>query len=314
MSERLELKGARWSSAVRCIAKAEYQALGVKGDEAAQDFLIDAFVRGVNAADAWIASQAQLSFDQGKTLVAEQPIPWGPDGIWTGHADAILLEDEVVVEAYHAVGGVFREEKALQAAGYALRLGDGARAMLAVLDTTDVDEDEGFAVTMYPIDVEGLRPQVEAIEQAVTRAYLAGAVNPADKVGDTPMHRECQGCQFREPCWEGWVPPDPVEVPDLELHLSKLATLRSERSHVRARTKELDEEIDSYQDEIRPYALPGIPVRAGGVEVVRKVMAPRTSFRLSAYLKAGHPLTYPMESFVSESEHEGERWSVVRFG
>jgi hypothetical protein len=304
------LAGARWSSAVRCIARAEFQALGIKGDEHAQSYLADAFVRGVNAAEVWLASQKVLTESLGKNLVSEAEVPWGPGGIWTGHADALIMEDHVVIEAYHSVDGKFRDEKALQAAGYALRLGDDWRAMLAALDTTEVDEDLGFAVTMYPVDAHGLKHRVEEIEERVTAAYEAGRVNPDDKVGSDPWHRECQSCPFRDPCWAGWQRPSPVDVPGATDDFLKLASLHSKRAHEKAALDATELEIDEVRDRLRPLIPPAIPTTAGGVEIKRTLIAPRVTFRLSGYLAAGHVPSLEMEAFTNHSEKYGERWKI----
>lgn len=309
---REDLKGARWSSAVRCIARAEFQALEIQGDEDAHSPLHDAFARGVNAADNWVSQQAILCQEQGKELYREVEVSWGPEGRWTGHADAVITPDEVVMEAYHSVGGVFQEHKGLQAAFYAHKLGPSYRAMLAALDTTDVGIDGGFAVTLYPVDVTGLRERFEDIEARVVAAYLAGAVNFADRAEDSPAGKECEHCAFRGPCWAGYEYPLPEEVPELADLLDRLALAQSNRAHIDAAALEAKQDVYSLRDEIRQYLPTGRVVSAGGVQVKRVETAPRRSFKLGDYLKAGHVMTGPMREFARESDRPGERWYVTR--
>lgn len=311
MSARTDLTGARLSSAVRCVARAEHEALGSPRDENAQTFLQEHFVRGVNVAKAWVRDQEELTRAEGKSLIAEMPIPWGPPELgWEGHADAVLLDDKVVIEAYHAKGGDFRRNKALQAAAYASLLGPEWRAMLAVLDSTDIDEDEGFAVTMIPLEVPVLALETTAIMARVVAAVAEGAWNPDDRIAETPADNECRHCPFREVCWAGWEPPVPDYMPELDDLAADLARLQSSRAHARAQVDDYDVQIEQARNELRPYMRPGVPLQAGGVNIKRLEIAPRRTFRFAAYADAGHLVTPTMREFIKESREPGERWYV----
>lgn len=311
MSARPELTGARLSSAVRCAARAEHEALGTPRDEFATTLLDDAFVRGVNIAKAWVRDQKALTAAAGKTLIEEAEIPWGPPEYgWTGHADALILEDKLVIEAYHAKGGTFRRNKALQAVAYASQLGPDYRAMLAVLDSTDIDEEEGFRVTLIPLDVDELKVEALLIMSLVVIAYAKGEWNPADRIADTPADSECRHCPFREPCWADWVPPEPDYAPELDDTAATLVRLQSDRARLKLELDQVDERVRIVRDELRPWTRPGVPLIAGGASIKRIETAPRRTFRFAAYEGAGHIVTPTMRDFLSEAAETGERWYV----
>jgi hypothetical protein len=311
VSARPELKGARLSSAVRCIARAEHEALGTPRDEHATEFLDDYFVRGVAVGKAWVREQKALTKAAGKTLIEECAIPWGPKEYgWEGHADAVILEDQLVIEAYHAKGGDFRRNKALQAAAYATQLGPEWRAMLAVLDSSDIDEDEGFRVTLIPLEVSELKPETDAIIARVTAAVAEGVWNPDDRVADHPGDNECRHCPFRGPCWAGWEPPAPDFVPELDDDAALLLRLQSDRAHLKVQLDQLDERVRIMRDALRPFTRPGVPLVAGGASIKRIEIKPRRTFSFSAYEGAGHLVTPTMREFIKESPDTGERWYV----
>lgn len=304
--------GARWSSAVRCIARAEYQALGTPGDEEALAFLRDPFARGVNAAENWVQQLERNAEAAGQVVYREVEVPWGPGGIWTGHADAVITPDEMVLEAYHSRGGEFREEKALQVAFYARKLGPTYRAMLVALDTSEMTVDGGFEMTTYPVEIEGLLDQLDFIESAVIGAYAEGRVDPEHKVGSSPDHPECKSCVFRETCWADYTPPPIEELPAMADVLDRLVMAQSNVAHMGAAYQVAKDLVADLYSQVRPYVPLGETRQAGGIEIRRTPVAPRKSFRLTDYLKAGHTLDETMQPFARESENVGERWSVKR--
>jgi hypothetical protein len=299
------LQGARASSAVRCIARAEFEGLGYERTDETPEFLQRAFKRGVNVGKAWAAGM--VASEDHSDFEIEAEIPWGLG--WTGHADLLDNRNHVVWEAYHAAGGAFREEKALQSAFYADEKGPDWKAFLAVVDTTDVHDDEGFAVQPYEINVDGLREHVRDIKRRVVAAVEAGAVNPADKVGDTPFHQECRSCPFASTCWAGWQPPAPDEVPGLEADFDALRILGSDLHHAEAKVAEIKRMRDEKRDAIREYLPIGRAVVSGGIIIKRTEVAGRVSVKLGDFRKAGFDLPAELEPFVSEGK-PSERWKV----
>lgn len=302
--ETRNLRGARASSAVRCIAKATHEALGSSREDENQAWLEKHFRRGVNVGRAW-ASAAKGN------VKLEAEVPWGPvEYGWVGHADVLNYDDRIVYEAYHAAGGEFREVKALQAAFYADELGPEWRAELVVIDTTDVSDEEGFAVQGYEINVDGLREKVQDIKHRVITAVNRGEVNPKDRVGDSPFHAECYSCPFKAHCWDGWQPPAPDEVAGLEDLVEQYRIVDGDLASASAKEASLKKQRDELRDAIRPYTRVGIPLDAGtGITIRRTEVAGRVSVKLADFRKAGFEIPAQLAPFVSESK-PSERWKV----
>lgn len=299
------LSGARASSAVRCIARAEHEALGTIGDPEAQAWLQKHFKRGVNVGKAW--ASGMVASEDHNDFELEAEIPWGLG--WTGHADLLDHRNHVVWEAYHAAGGAFREEKALQAAFYADEKGPDWKAFLAVIDTTDVSDEEGFAVQPYEINVDGLRERVRGIKARVVAAVEAGAVNMDDRVGDSPHHAECRSCPFSAVCHAGYVAPIPEDILGLESTFEELRITESDLHHSEAKTRLIKERRDGLRDQVREYLPAGQPVACGGTIIRRTEVAGRVTFKISDARKAGFQLPDELVPFVSEGK-PSERWKV----
>jgi CRISPR/Cas system-associated exonuclease Cas4 (RecB family) len=299
--------GARWSSAVRCVARATYQGLGIAGDEAAHAPLQRFFDRGASAADAWAITQQAKHEAAGKPFERERPIAWGLD--WEGHADAAKEDEKLIIEAYHSTTAEVVHAKALQAAGYADMSGPEWTAMLAVVDATDCDIDLGFAVHLYPVDVDELRPEVRDIQTRVITAVQEGAVRDSDKIGDDPNHEECRTCPFREHCWADWVRP-PIER--LEGHDALGQEILNEQLEISRLKRELEaaeERRKLLRSTLDPYMTPGVEQIVGPVIVKKTMTAPRRSFKIAAYMDAGHPITPSMYEFYDAKP--STRWTVV---
>lgn len=298
------LSGARASSAVRCIAKAEHEALGTPRDEEAQQWLEKHFRRGVNVGRAWANGLPG-------NVSREQEIPWGLG--WVAHADAADFDTKTIYEAYHAAGGVFREVKALQAAFYADALGPEWRAELAVIDTTDVSDEDGFAVQPYEINVDGLRDRVRDIKQRVVAAVEAGAVNMADRCSDTPNNSECASCPFKQACWADWRPPAPSEVVGLEDKFEELRITEDDLYHAEQKAKLIKGRRDGLREQVREYLEPGIPVQSGDTVVTISEVAGRVTVKLSDFTKAGNQIPDQLAPFVSVGKSH-ERWKIEKVG
>lgn len=305
--DQRNLTGARASSAVRCITKAQHEALGTPRDDDQQAWLEKHFRRGVNVGKAWAAGVISADGSRVNEYWLEAPVKWGLG--WEGHADLIDTERKIVYEAYHAAGGAFREEKALQAAFYADSLGPEYTAELAVIDTTDVHDEEGFAVQPYEINVDGLRDRVRDIKQRVITAVEAGAWNPADRVSDTPHHSECRSCPFSATCFAGWEPPAPQDVPGLEDKFEALRITESDLHHAEAQAKTVKQRRDLQREAIREYLEPGIPVTSGDTTIQITEVKGRTSVKLSDYQKAGNQIPDTLAPFIKHGKGH-ERWDV----
>jgi hypothetical protein len=302
------LTGARASSAVRCITKAQHEALGTPRDDEATQWLEKHFRRGVNVGRAWANSAAALI--PGAILEAE--VRWGPPEYgWVGHVDLLDPTNKRIYEAYHAAGGAFREEKALQAAFYADEFGPEWTAELAVIDTTDVSDEDGFAVQPYEINVDGLRDRVRDIKHRVITAVEAGAWNPADRVSDTPHHSECRSCPFSATCHAGWQPPAPQDIPGLEDKFEALRITESDLHHAEAQAKTVKQRRDLQREAIREFLEPGIPATSGDTTITVTEVKGRTSVKLGDFTKAGHQIPDELAPYVTIGKGH-ERWDVTK--
>lgn len=302
------LTGARWSSAVRCVAKAQHQALGTPPEDNPPPWLDSAFSRGFHVGEAWALIQQSVLEKVGHDVQREMPIEWGLG--WTGHADLADLTSKTIYEAYHSKTGEFRPEKALQAAGYADMLGEDWNAVLVAIDATDVDADGGFAVRTYPVNVDGLREHVRSIRGRVIAAVQDGAVNPADRVGDTPYHSECRSCPFAATCHANWTPPTPDEVVGMETHFDRLRIVDGDLKSVRKQEAVLKRQRDELLEEVATVVEPGQTVACGGTTVKRIHVAGGLSFSLSDATKAGYSLPDELAAFVREKKAY-DKWEVT---
>lgn len=305
------LTGARWSSATRCIARASHEGLGSHRDDEAQQYLQKYFTRGVNVGKAWALGKREELMAEGHDVVLEAEVPWGRG--WTGHVDLLDMTARVAYETYHAVNGEFREVKALQIAGYCDELGDDWKAELAVVDTSDLSDDEGFAVQPYEIHVPGLLDRVHHIKERVIANVEAGSVDPADRVSDTPNHSECRGCVFASICHAGWRPPVPDSIVGLETKFEELRITESDLHHAEAAAKLVKERRDGLRDQVREFLPAGQVVECGGTTIKRTEVAGRLSVKLGDYLKAGFEVPDELDAFVSEGK-PSERWKVDSTG
>lgn len=301
-----DLSGARWSSAVRCRARAIYQGLHTPPDEAALGPIRKFFDRGANAAEAWVITQEAKYAAVGRPVERERAIVWGLD--WEGHADLSITEEKVIVEAYHSTTAEVLHAKALQAAGYATMSGREWRAMLAVIDATDVDIDLGFGVYTFPVDVDELRAEVEEIMAAVVRGVQRGTVLPEDRVSDSPNHEECRTCPFREHCWADWVAPEIEELEGHELLGQEMLNETLEISRLRRELKDAETRRGALRETMAIYIPPGQERRVGPV-IVKRSRSTRRSFSIAGYLDAGHPLVGVMEDFYTINS--SDRWTVT---
>lgn len=305
------LTGARWSEAVRCKARATYQGLGTPPTDERPRWLDDAFDRGVPVGEIWGLVQGARLRAQGHEISLEHDIPWGLG--WHGHADLADLTDAIIDEAFHSNQLEFREEKALQNAGYCIgqQEQDGRewRGVITAVNTADGDRNDGMKIKRFPIDVEGLRDQVMDIRERVIAAVQAGAVNPADKVSQTPQHPECQACVFKSLCHAGYTPPEPDEVVGLEDSFEALRITESDLHHAASKVEEIKARRDSLRDAIRPFTQVGVPVVSGGTLIRRSEVAGRVTFKLGDATKAGHAIPDTLTAFITEGK-PSERWRV----
>lgn len=311
------LTGARASTAVRCMAAAEYQGLQIEGDPTRMDWLKNAgyLDRGLDLGEAWAIQQEKLLAAEGKTGIREHAAPWGPAEYgWETHADLAIMDDKVVWEVQVAAGGAVREEKLLQAAFGADVRGEDWKAALAIIDPGDVDARDVMKVHLIPIEMDGpdgLRVKVRDIQARVIAAVQAGAVNPADKVASKPTHGECFSCAFKEKCWEGYVPPEPVEMVGLEDKFEALRITDGDVEATERQLKTIKERQKLQRDGVLEFLEIGIPITSGDTTVTVREVRGRTTFSVTDYTKSGHQLPDQLLPFVKHGKGH-LRWDVTK--
>lgn len=311
MSATRILTGARWSSAARCAAKAEHEALNSPGAEDKPQWMDGAFARGFHIGVAWAMIQAEALRTEGKEAEVELEVPWGPPEFgWRGHVDLANMTDRIVYEAYHSKDLELRDEKILQAAGYATSLGPDWRAVVVAINATDVDADGGFATRMFPVDVSAFREEVLLRQAEVVTAVAMGEYNPADRVSDTPNHAECKSCPFSSICHAGYVPPIPEEVVGLEDKFVALRIADSDRHHAKAKLAATEAVRAGLIEQIAEFIPENHTVQCGDVTVKRITVKPSLTFSLTDALKAGHALPVELEAFA-KPKRGYDRWEVI---
>lgn len=308
------LTGARWSEAVRCKARAIYQGLGTEPTNERPRWLEDAFDRGIPVGEMWGLVQGKRLEAQGHEVSLEHEVPWGLG--WHGHADLVDLTDAIVDEAYHSKDLEFREEKALQNAGYVDLLdeitGREHRGVLTAINAADGDRNGGMALKRFPVEMDGpngLRPRVREIRERVIAGVEAGAPTAEDKVSDSPRHEECQACVFLNLCHAGYQPPEPSEIIGLEDTFVALRVTDEDRKATAANLKRIEDRRKGLIETIEQYVQPGIPVTSGDVTIRRTHIAEGVSFSLTDALKAGHALPVELEAFA-KTRKGYDKWEV----
>jgi hypothetical protein len=300
------LAGPRWSSAVLCPRRAVYEGLGYPREPDPPE-LAGVFRRGRFIGAAVAADLDESLREQGRPVgQAEREIPWPPETpVGTGHADYFIPDEARIVEAVSTKGCDLPPHKAVQGAGYALADPEAEAATVLSIDPNDYSE------RAYPLDLDGLRDEVEAIWDTVLGHLRAKAIPPRPEHLEHPGQRPCFDCPFRRTCWAGFEPLPAPRLPE-RLHddLRRLADLEDEI----ARAKQVDH-LTSERDEIRERLAglleDGVDYIGGGIRVKRTPVKGRRSFGLSAFEKAGHRLPPEAQEFVTESGGY-DRWTVRR--
>lgn len=314
VSENLDLTGPRWS--LVC-----FTGCARAGMYGAQDAPIDEldprdrerqqarFQLGHDLSDKHRQRDVILLEQEGHACLIEHETHWPPEQpIGTMHIDLLALfknGGKGVNEYTTNRGGVLGENKALQAAGYALA--EGAEAATV----TVIDIETGLA-HHYPLDVEGLAPRVRELQQSVVNAIQTGH---ADRVCRHPGEARKRGCPFSKHCFRDWEPPEIDQVIGLDEQLRTLADLEDQYAEAKAVVDEADEARKAMRAELRPLLPVGQDVigavgeDASAVKVKVSV-SQRTTFSVSDARKAGHEIPAELKAF--EKTSESERWTVRR--
>lgn len=316
------LTGIRWSDAVICPRRAVYQGLNIPAEPYSEETL-GYFRRGRILGRVIAEELAERLVEQGRPAgKAEVEVPWpAANPIATGHADYYIPDETTIVENVSNADCHLPPHKAVQAAGYAINHPTATAALVRSVDPSSYRE------VGHPIDFEGLRPMVEAIQAEVVagvkdgvipdrfrplrRDLETGELGFGDEV-ESPMSQPCRDCPFRRECWKSWEPYPVGKLPEkYDADLERLAELEDKLGRVKKGLKSETDERDALRDKLEGMMVEGGRYRGGDVEVRWTEVAPRRSFRLGDYETAGHELPEDAKPFVSEGGGY-RRWTVKR--
>lgn len=286
------LVGVRPSSAAVCPRMAAYQGLGEPA--APRDPELDGYaMRGQQIEDV-VAERLRR---EGRRFRRQVSVPFPRrEPFALGHVDFVLPAERTLLEVHSNRGAELEPHKALQLAIYACSRKGTQAAYVVAVDPSSLREQ------WWPVDFEAMRPQVDAVGEAIRRA-LDGQGLPG-RTCRHPQDSPGRWCPYRAPCFADWSWPEPVELLLLEDVVAELHAARAERKAAEARehtAKEL----------LVPFVEPGVEHQVGGFRVKRAARPARDTFSLTDYLAAGHPITDELAPFIHHGS-PGEAWYVTQ--
>ena len=280
---------------------AAYQGLEVEGDPYPEETL-RRFGRGTRIGRAMAEEIVSTLEAKGRVAHAEVEIPWpADDPIGVGHADIDLPDEDTVVEVVSTEGCALPANKALQVAGYAINLGRSKARVLSVDPKTGEER-------VYPVNVEGFRERVEAVQAAIVAA-MAGGPLPDRFDGAAPGAYPCFECPFRRGCFAEWTPPPAGRVPGFEEDFERLAEIERRSRESKREAAELESERDEIRERLAARMEPGQDYIEAGIRIRRTEVAGRRSLSFTAMEAAGYLLPADVAEFVTESKPHS-RWTV----
>lgn len=289
-----DLTGARWSSAVRCARRAVYEHQRAPRGEYPRR-LKDYFLRG----QVWDAHMGAMIADEyaadGVSVEVQVTVPWPhEDPFGTGHADVLVNRTTIKEVTTHADNKVQRI-KCLQGAGYAL---EHPTAIAADLITIDPNTGRW---TEVPIDVEALKPEVDAIQGAVYAGIHFGVL--PERVGADPDDAACYGCPFKAHCWHDWqTPPDEVISGRAQAALDRYLQAKARVDAMSEVVKLREGEAREAKADLMALVPLGRKVMVGDRPVNRVRVSGHRSLSLADAEAAGHSLPDNLKPFLRESE------------
>lgn len=286
-----DLRGARWSTAVRCARAAVYQGTGAPRAEPSQKML-GYFLRG-DVFGKYAARELVIPYyrAQGRRPKAEAEVPWPPeDPIAICHPDIIVPHEKRVIEVYSNTGLEVLHHKCLQGAGCALALGYREVEVLVI------DPNTSEYITR-PVDLDALEPEVRQLWDAVYAGVVFGQV--PERVCRTPWDSMAFGCPFVAHCFQDWEEPPGPTLKDINA-VAALASVRNRLSEARKDVERLAEE-ERLQRERLPIE-PDVWHLAGNVEVKRQIRKGRRTLSLSDMKAAGVELPPHVQEWIKEGD------------
>lgn len=284
-----QLRGARWSSAVRCPRMGAYTALGAIPAIPSEQ-VEGLFQRGHDVEDRYFARLAEQYTGR---IIREAAIQWG-DG-WSLHVDAILpdadgrphVEVKANRDVYHVpgadltIGGVTTKAPVLQVAGAAVFDPEGGAAEVVVVSPLDYTE------RRYPVDVTSdVRGAVEEIAALVVHAVQTGELPP--RVCRVPSDGIGRFCPYVDTCFADWQPVDPDDVPaEVGLLAQQVYDADQAAKLAEAASADAKQQRDDLRRQLADYLAAGVQYEVAGLRVKRTTVKGRQSFNLKDAVATG---------------------------
>ena len=274
----------RASEAARCYRQAALRALGATEAERppeAQEYLN----RG-RFFEEYVVRQIEAK--HGRDNVRRQvDIDWGMDE--PGHADALIVSERILVEIVSTVtpnpSGLMWEMKLAQLKLYLRFCDDADEGALYVINPNVLQPADVYRVVLTPEDIKAIDAGVASIKVA-----LDGGELPA-RVCAKPGQARGRLCPFAEPCFEGWVPPEPSEVvdPDAVDAAARLAAIKVAERPLKEQLAVLEDRKKEAQADLAEMVAVGETI-AGPWKVTRTHVQRQPTFSMKAAQAAGFPV------------------------
>jgi hypothetical protein len=303
VAAKLDLTGARWSSAVHCPRRAVYDHQDAPKAEAT-DQQRRWWRRGHAIEDAIAGDIVQDLRDQGRRPRRQEPVAWpAGDPIGEAHPDIYIPHEQECIEVKSRCGCTLDAAAAVQVAGATLNHPRATSAQVVSVDPYSLEE------KWYPIDVAGLEPRIREIEDQVVHGCKTGEL--PSRVCTHPFDSPAFQCPYVGVCFDGWQRPDP-DVLLLDEEAVVLAELTDDVARAKRALEEAELAMKEQRATLRPYLEPGVEVETASIAKLKVIeVAGRRSLSLSDMENAGHQLPDELAAFVSESKPH-ERWQVKR--
>lgn len=230
-------------------------------------------------------------------IEAQREVTW-PLG--TGHIDIYVRSEKLIVEVVSTVGGSI-EHKIRQARLYLMHDPEALNAAVYIVNPSSLSGEEFLPVYTSDQDIIDLQDRIASVQTAVDGGPLP------DCVHNSPSGCAHSGCPFYKTAWEGWEPPDPVDLSDSPA-VVRLAADYYHADKAYREAKALEEERKATRDALKDDLVELLPVgqdvTAGPLSVRRIHVTGRETLSWSKARQAGLPpgVEEILQPFVSISD------------
>ncbi len=270
----------RWSAAARCPRWAVLAGQGVEPEPA--DEQTHLYWRRGKDIGRYVAERYQAKYGA-ENVILEKPVPWE---LGEAHPDVFIRSEGLPVEVKStAAPSQILDDALMQLAGYVHFDPDAGQAGVLELVDPSTYQRRPIPFLLTP----DWQARVEERVGVVRDALDGGSERIPDCVCDTPYACRWKGCPYTQVAWEGWQPPAPVQTD------GEIATLARDLYLLKRREREAKEQASLVELERREIQgrlvelglQPGVVYECGPVAVKRIAVNGRTTYDITAALKAG---------------------------